>query len=63
MNVLSFPPARRPVPRQPPPRRLSVTINAIDRHVPYGRTKIFRLSERDFEQLVDTALRLEVRSC
>jgi hypothetical protein len=37
-------------------RRVDVRISAAD-----GRSRLFRLSEHGFEQLVDTAIRLESR--
>jgi hypothetical protein len=53
----------RLVPPAPPPRqrRIEVRITAADGRAPTGRSRIFRLRHRDFEQLVDVALRLEAR--
>jgi hypothetical protein len=47
----------------PPPRlhRLSLRIAAADGRSPIGQTRIFRLTDHDFEQLVDDATRLEAR--
>jgi hypothetical protein len=55
------PPHLRLVPREPRPQRLEVRISVDDARGPYGRTRIFRLSERDFEQLIDHAFRMEAR--
>jgi hypothetical protein len=49
---------------EPPPprlRRLSVRIALADGRSPIGLTRIFRLTDHDFEQLVDAAARLEAR--
>jgi hypothetical protein len=45
----------------PPPRphRLEVRISATDGRAPYGRSRIFKLLDRDFERLIDHALWLE----
>jgi hypothetical protein len=49
--------------RIPAPRRhLAVQITAFDGHSPIGRTRPFRLSDRDFERLIDHALQLEARA-
>ncbi len=64
-GVTPFPPCHylQLVPPVPHLRhgRLGVRIVADDGRCPYGRSKIFRLTERDLEQLVDAALRLEAR--
>jgi hypothetical protein len=49
-------------PAPPPRRRLSVRINVLDGRSPFGRTRIFRLHERDLDQLINAATRLEARS-
>ena len=58
-------PSQRPhlrlVPRQPQPRRIDVKISAADTRSPIGRTRIFRLTDHDFEQLIATAERFEAR--
>jgi hypothetical protein len=51
----------RLVPSPPRPRRIDVRISAADGRAPVGRTKIFRLTDHAFEQLIDVALRLETR--
>jgi len=50
-----------PPPLTPRPRRLEVRIAASDGGAPFGRSRIFRLHERDLDQLIDVALRLEAR--
>jgi hypothetical protein len=50
-----------PPPSPPRPRRLEIRISVADARGPYGRTRIFRLSEHDFEQLIVTAERFEAR--
>ena len=50
-------------PAPPPrPRRLDVRIAASDGREPIGRTRPIRLSDRDVDELVDFALRLEGRA-
>jgi hypothetical protein len=51
----------RLVPRPPPPprqRRIEVRISAMDGRSPIGRTRVLRLTERDFERLIEAATRL-----
>ena len=63
-SVSPFPqhPYLRLVPRAPPPRRLlTVRINVLDGRAPFGRTRIFRLHERDLAELVDVVERMEAR--
>jgi len=43
----------------PRPRRLSVRISVADSRSPIGRTRIFRLSDHDLDQLIAVAMRLE----
>jgi hypothetical protein len=50
-----------PPARPPRPRRLDVRISATDGRAPYGRSRIFRLHERDIDELVDIATRMEAR--
>jgi hypothetical protein len=45
----------------PRPRRLGVRITAADGRAPIGRTRVLRLTERDFERLIEAATRLEAR--
>jgi hypothetical protein len=64
MNVVPFPPWPNLclVPPAPAPRRrLAVRINVLDGHSAFGRSRSFRLSDRDIEQLIDAAIRLESR--
>jgi hypothetical protein len=51
----------RLVPREPQPRsrRIEVRISAMDGRAPIGRTRLLRLTERDFERLLAAAERLE----
>jgi hypothetical protein len=52
----------RLVPRPPPhPRRIEVRISAMDGRSPIGRTRVLRLTERDFERLIEAATRLDAR--
>jgi hypothetical protein len=61
-----------PFPRQPnfrlvppapaPPRRLSVRINVLDGRSAFGRSRAFRLTHDDIEQLIGVALQLEARA-
>ena len=51
----------RLVPRLPRPRRLEIRIVAADTRSPIGRTRIIRLTDHDFEQLIATAERFEAR--
>ena len=50
-----------PPPLTPRPRRLEVRIDASDGRSPIGRSRIFRLHERDLDQLINAATRLEAR--
>lgn len=56
-------PLLRLVERRPPdPRPLHVRLSAFTRRgAPHGRSRTFRLTERDLEQLLDLADRLETR--
>jgi len=49
------------VSRSPRLRRIDVRISAADTRSPIGRTRIFRLTDHDFEQLIATAERFEAR--
>ena len=52
-------PCLRLVPQQPQPRRIKVRISVADARAPIGRTRLLRLTEPDFERLVETAVRME----
>jgi hypothetical protein len=54
-------PCLRVVTRQPQPRRLEVRISVADGRAPFGRTRIFRLTESDLDQLINAATLLEPR--
>jgi hypothetical protein len=62
MTRAPFPSYLRLVPSAPPPQRLEIRIVAADTRSPIGRTRPFRLTERDLEQLIDVALRMEARA-
>jgi hypothetical protein len=54
----------RLVPPAPPPRprrRIEVRIAAADWRAPYGRSRAFRLTHDDLDELIAFALRLEAR--
>jgi hypothetical protein len=42
-----------------PPRRIEVRISAYDRHAPFGRSRMLKLTEPDLARLVEAAQRLE----
>lgn len=48
-------------PPPPRPRRIDVRISVADGRLPIGRTRVLRLTERDFERLIEAATRLEAR--
>jgi hypothetical protein len=48
-----------PAPAPPRPRRIEVRISVADARAPIGRTRLLRLTEPDFERLVETAVRME----
>jgi hypothetical protein len=50
-----------PPPSPPRPRRLEVRIAAADGRAPIGRTRMLRLTERDFERLLEAAVQMEGR--
>jgi hypothetical protein len=54
-------PCLRVVTRQPQPRRLEVRISVADGRAPFGRTRIFRLTESDLDQLIAVAMRTQRR--
>ncbi|MDQ6868812.1 MAG: hypothetical protein M3178_10565 [Pseudomonadota bacterium] len=57
-------PPLRLVARQPPPRprRIEVRIAVLDGRAPYGRSRPFRLTPRDLDELISHAERLERRA-
>jgi hypothetical protein len=55
-NLRLVPPA--PLPR---PRRIEIRISAADRRTPIGRTRPFRLTPDDLDELIAAATRLEWR--
>ncbi|PNE11329.1 MAG: hypothetical protein CR217_09315 [Beijerinckiaceae bacterium] len=57
------PPYLRVVAPTPPPRprRLEVRISAADGRAPYGRSRPFRLTHDDLDELIAVALRIEGR--
>jgi hypothetical protein len=58
--MIGVPHLRLVEPAPPPrPRRIDVRISVADGRAPYGRSRAFRLDERDVEKLIDHALRLE----
>ena len=63
-SVFPFPqrPRLRLVPREPQPRRrLAVRISVLDGRAAFGRSRVFHLSERDIDELVAIAARMEAR--
>jgi len=56
-------PHLRLVPAAPPPRprRLDVRISVADHRTPYGRTRPFRLTHDDLDELIAVAMRMERR--
>jgi hypothetical protein len=63
MTAPLFPPRPRLrlVPPSPPPRRLEVRFHVLDGRHPFGRTRVFRPSDRNLQELIDAAIRLEPR--
>jgi len=47
--------------RSPAPRRLEVRLTVRDGHEPIGRSRAFRLHDRDLDELIAHAARLEGR--
>lgn len=66
MNVVPFPNPRFDLRLVPAPalprRRLAVRINVLDGRAPYGRSRAFRLSERDIDELIAVAMQMERRA-
>jgi hypothetical protein len=55
-------PCLRLVPREPHPRRRYETrIIVSSARLPIGRSRTFRLTEKDVETLIDAAMRMERR--
>jgi hypothetical protein len=52
----------RLVPQPPRPRRLEARIAVADGRSPIGRTRLFRLSERNLQELIETAKLREARA-
>jgi hypothetical protein len=52
----------RLVPPAPPPPRFEVRISIMDGRAPYGRTRPFRLTDRDLQELIDVASKMEARA-
>lgn len=44
-----------------PRRRLSVQITVLDGRLPYGRSRPFRLTHDDIDELIAAAMRMERR--
>ena len=42
-----------------PPRRIEVRSSAYDRHAPFGRSRMLKLTEPDLARLIETAIELE----
>jgi hypothetical protein len=64
MTGAPFPhrPHLRLVPPAPAPRlRLDVRIHVLDGRHPFGRSRAFRLTHDDLDELGDVAIRLESR--
>jgi len=48
--------------RRPPEPRLAVRLHAFDRKGgPHGRSRAFRLSERDLDEVIEVLARIERR--
>jgi hypothetical protein len=65
MNVAPFPQRRlRLVEKTPlaPRRCLSVRINVLDGRSAFGRSRAFRLTHDDLDELINVATRLEGRA-
>jgi hypothetical protein len=64
MTPLSHPrPHLRLVPPEPPPRhRLAVLISVLDGRSAFGRSRVFRLTHDDLDELIAFATRMERRA-
>jgi hypothetical protein len=51
-----------PAPPPPRPRRFEIRISASDKRTPIGRTRPFRLTRDDFDELIAVAMRMERRA-
>jgi hypothetical protein len=61
---MSAAPHLRLVPRPGPrrPRRIEVRIAAADQRALYGRSRAFRLTHDDLDELIAVAMRMEARA-
>jgi hypothetical protein len=48
-------------PTSPPRRRLAVRISVFDGRLPFGRSKAFRLTDSDIDELIAVTQRMERR--
>jgi len=64
MTGAPFPqrPDLRIVSRQPQPRRLEVRFHILDRRAPYARSRAFRLTHDELDELMAAATRMERRA-
>jgi hypothetical protein len=64
MTGTSFPPRPRLhlVPRPRRPRRLDVRINVLDGRSAFGRSRAFRLTHDELDELIAAATRMERRA-
>lgn len=51
-----------PPPSRPQHRRLAVRIGGADSRSPHGRSRAFRLTHDDLDELIATAARLQARA-
>ena len=49
-------------PPPPRPRQIDVRISAFDPRTPYGRSRAFRLTHDDLDELIAVAMRMEQRA-
>ena len=49
------------VPQQPRPRRIDVRISVADGRAPIARSRLFKLSDRNLQELIDHATQMERR--
>jgi hypothetical protein len=57
-------PRLRLVPREPRAvrHRLAVRISVLDARAPYGRSRAFRLTHDELDELIEIAMRMEGRA-